>query len=487
MGDALAREGDFVAAYARYREAARLEPDQPEHRYKLGLTALSLEDPLLTEGHLLEAIRIDPRYVPAHYALARFYRMRGRTASALRHGSTALSLEPASPLVVTEHALGLLSAGQADAAWGLIEPWLAREPSSAWVVGLSARVAPHVGRDEQALAAVREALSRHPGARDAGDLECLHHAAATLLERAGHYDEAFEHARLANQAGRTTRRPFDPAAFSQWISQKISYFTAERLASLPRATHGDRRPLLIVGMPRSGTSLLEQILASHPAIHAAGELPQLSRIADRLHAPNEKPQPYPECLEFLSPHKVDELAFQYRTALEPVPEGKAYVTDKMPQNSLHLELAALLLPQCRVIHCVRDPRDTCVSCYFTAFARGNEFKFDLGHLASFYRDYRRLMEHWEQVLAVPILRVRYEDLVMHTEPQVRRVLEFLGLPWDDRCLRFYENERPVLTASEEQVRRPIYASSVGRWKHYQRHIGALLDALGGDATAPDPS
>ena len=477
IGDALTRERDFVAAYAHYREAARLEPTRPEHRFKLGLTAVALEEPLLTEGHLLEATRIDPNFVPAHYVLARFYRTRGRIDAAIHHGAIAFSLEPQIPVIVTEYALCLLSAGRPAATWDLIEPWLTRTASGAWIIALSARVARHVGREGHALEAVLRALSDATAPRAPDASHYLHSAAASLLERARRYDEAFEHARLSNEAGRMTRRPFDPDAFSRSVSDKITYFTREKLEALPHAAHGDRRPLFIVGMPRSGTSLVEQILASHPAVHAAGELPHLSRVADCLHAPDDDaPEPYPHCMDHLSLRRIEDLAFQYRTGIEPVPAGN-YVTDKMPHNFLHLEVAALLLPQCRVIHCVRDARDTCVSCYFTPFERDNEFKFNLGHLAAFYRDYERLMAHWEQVLPLPILRVRYEDLVLHTEQEIRRLLEFLNLPWDERCLRFYENQRPVLTASEEQVRQPIYTSSVGRWKHYRRHIGPLLTGL----------
>lgn len=487
VGDTLTRQGNFIAAYAHFREAARLQPSRPEHRYKLALTALALQDPQLTEGHLLEATRIDPAFAPAHYALARFYRTTGRLASALRHGSMALSLQPQNPVIVTEFGLELLATGQTAAAWELIEPWLTRRPLNAWVLGLSARVALQVGREERALAAVRLALSEPQVTREANELQCLHHAAAGILERGGHYDEAFAHARLANEAGRTTRCAFDPAAFSRWVSEKITYFTRSRLEALPHATHGDRRPVFIVGMPRSGTSLVEQILASHPAVHAAGELPTLSRLADRLHAQTDEPEPYPRRLELFSLRQMDALAFEYRNAIEPVPASKVRVTDKMPHNFWHLELVALLLPESRVIHCVRDARDTCVSCYFTDFTLGNEFKFDLNHLAAFYRDYHRLMAHWEQVLPVSILRLRYEDLVLHTEQHVRGLLEFLDLSWDERCLRFYENERPVLTASQDQVRRPIYTSSIGRWKQYERHIGALLSGLGCDATGGIPA
>jgi hypothetical protein len=191
---------------------------------------------------------------------------------------------------------------------------------------------------------------------------------------------------------------------------------------------------------------------------------------------------HPESLGPTSAAEADRAAVQYLSALDAAGGGAGAgaerVVDKQPLNFLVLELVEILFPGCRVIHCVRDPLDTCLSCYMTHFEQANEFKLDLGHLGSYYRDYRRLMDHWKSVLTVPILDLRYEEVVGDLEGQARRLLSFLDLPWDDRCLRFYENRRVVRTASSEQVRRPIYTSSVGRWRHYEKHLGPLLDALG---------
>ena len=149
----------------------------------------------------------------------------------------------------------------------------------------------------------------------------------------------------------------------------------------------------------------------------------------------------------------------------------------MPTNYLYLGLIELLFPDCRIIHCVRSPLDTCLSCYTSNFANGNEFAFELSHLGPYYREYSRIMDLWRQVLTLPTLDVRYVDIVLDTEGQVRRMLEFLELPWDPNCLKFYENRRPVQTSSRDQVTRPIYVSSIGRWKFYERHLGELIASL----------
>ena len=240
-------------------------------------------------------------------------------------------------------------------------------------------------------------------------------------------------------------------------------------------------------MPRSGTSLVEQILDTHPSVAGRGELGALAKIATALDAADREMPPYPESMDLLSIRAADRLAADYlaalRNGLDASKQDAIYLTDKTPLNFLTLGLAEVLLPGCRVIHCVRSPMDTCLSCYFTNFAFGNHFSTDLAHCGAFYRDYRRLMEHWKRVLSLPILDVRYEDLALDPEGQTRRMLEFLELPWDDRCLRFHENPRPVATASKYQVRQPVYLSSVGRWKHYERHLGELMNALDGSSSA----
>ena len=220
------------------------------------------------------------------------------------------------------------------------------------------------------------------------------------------------------------------------------------MTSLPRATHGNQRPVLIVGMPRSGTTLVEQILACHPEIFGAGELSRLSEVVcESSGAEWSNGTAFPDCYDFLSMSRANELAGKYLEKINSLNTTATYVTDKMPDNFLYLGSAQLLLPQCRVIHCVRDPRDTCLSCYMTDFGSQNAYSFDLNHVAGYYRDYARLMEHWKLVLDLPILDVRYEDLIADQTGQTRRMLEFLELPWDDRCLKFHESKRFPATAS----------------------------------------
>jgi hypothetical protein len=257
-------------------------------------------------------------------------------------------------------------------------------------------------------------------------------------------------------------------------------------------------------MPRSGTTLVEQILAAHPDVHGAGELKVLSHLAaSAAHSDWARGESYPNYLDLVSsPDRLNGLADAYLSAVASINGTARYVLDKKPQNFLYLGLIELLFGSCHVIHCVRDPIDTCVSCYMTFFGASGDASASgqsagkaawnwgpagsLSGLGAFYRAYERQMRHWKEVLTVRTLDVRYEDVVNDLEGQVGRLLEFLGLPWNDRCLRFHESKRPVNTPSAAQVRKPVYRSSVGRWKQYGPQLSELIAALGGQPDRPTP-
>ena len=482
-GIALVARNQFAAAVARFDQAVALRPAEAEYHWRLALAAESAGRNELVLPRLLEAVRLAPDAPLPHHALASWYDRNGDPAAALEHSARAVALAPDDPQFAVLLGALHLSGGTPREALAAIERFADPDAPGAadrWVADLYARIAPLVGRQDQALRVIERAMRNPNLPPGPSGKAMMHFAACALLDKTGRYDAAFEQAGLGNEAVRATARPHEPAAFTEWVSRKTRYFTRKRCRALPRATHESRRPVFILGMPRSGTSLVEQILACHPQMHAAGELNVLRQIASGVHAADwSDGVAYPECLDALSLGRANRLASQYLDAIQALDGGRAtFVTDKQPLNYLILDLVELLFPGCHVIHCVRSALDTCLSCYTTNFERSNEFKLDLGHLGAYYRDYRRLMEHWKKVLTVPMLEVRYEDVVLDTEGQARRILEFLDLPWDDRCLRYYENQRHVGTASRDQVRRPIYTSSIGRWKHYEKHLEPLIAALG---------
>jgi Flp pilus assembly protein TadD len=482
-------KGDFDAAVSLLRRAVALRPAEPEYHLQLAIAADKGGQDDLVEPHALESIRLAPTVAAPHYVLAAWHYRHGRLGPAASSIEAAAALAPDDRLVAVSRGSILLAAGKPREAWEAMRAFAEAEVPDRWIASLCARAAGAVGQEEQALAVVGRAL-RASGLSDRPDgRPMLHFAMSALLDKLGRYDEAFGHARTANDAVRAAVRPHDAEAHSEWVTNKIRYFTRRRLKSLPRATHDNRRPVFIVGMPRSGTSLVEQILACHPQVHGAGELNALRQIARGSSGSDwSEGATYPEALDGLSITRANRLAQQYLSAagagIDSAAGGPEItgVTDKQPLNFLLLDLVELLFPHCRIIHCVRNAIDTCLSCYLTNFEQCNEFKFDLAHLGGYYRDYRRLMEHWKKVLTVPVLEVRYEDVVLDAEGQTNRMLEFLNLPWDERCMRPHESDRRVRTASLDQVRRPIYTSSINRWKHYEKHLGELIAALGRSGT-----
>ena len=475
QGDELFRKSRLQEALQRYIEAVRLAPDQPRHHFMLGLCAWQASRPELVERHLKDALRLQPNHPLPHHVLADWYLERQDIRAALHHSAKALELAPSDPQMIISRACIHEAAGQLPEAWQLVRGLIEQGHESTKLAELYARMAPALGHQREALALLERLLRAEllPLER-----RVFHFAAARLLDGMGRYDDAFAHARMGHES---TPQPHDPRQMDDWFARSIAYHTPEKLYDLPRASHHNRRPVFIVGMPRSGTSLIEQILASHPQVHGGGELRALSGMA--VAATGRDPECngcFPECLDSISQRMADRMAADYLREIDAIDSSATYVTDKMPLNFLYMGLISILFAESHVIHCIRDPMDTCLSCYMTSFSTGNEFANDLGHLGLFYRSYQRFMHHWNATLNFPMLTVRYEDVVSDLEGETRRVLEFLDLPWDDVCLRFHQTPRLVATASRDQVRRPLYASSVGRWRHYEKHLAPLKAALRGE-------
>ncbi|HVX13304.1 MAG TPA: sulfotransferase [Pirellulales bacterium] len=467
-GSAMVARGQLEAACMHYQRAIQLQPDFAPFYYRLGVCEWRL-DRLQAGEHLNQAVALDPQSTLAHAALASWSLQHGRVDAADQASKTALELSPEDNAAVQTRAQVLEVLGDLDTAWDLVQRLIQRGFVSMPLLILYGRMACYHEQQRQALDLVTRQLNAPT--HSALDRAHLHFIAAELLDSLKRYDEAFEHARQANEL---TRVPYDPGRHEATINAFIAYFTRQRLSSLPRPRDRSNKPVFIVGMPRSGTSLVEQILASHPEVHAAGESEMMNHVWQAaLDALSAGPSEYPACLDGLTTEQADALGQLYSRSLIAPNPGASCVTDKLPLNFLHVGLIAVLLPGARIIDCQRDPRDTCLSCFMTMFRAGHDFKFRLDHAAHFWRQYRRLMRHWNDAVDLPILEVSYESLIADPENQTRRMLDFLRLPWDERCLRFYESKRAVRTASLQQVRRPLYQSSLGRWRHYARHLREL--------------
>ena len=302
-------------------------------------------------------------------------------------------------------------------------------------------------------------------------------ALARVFDRMGQFDNAFRHLRRANDLidGELF---YDADQEERFAERTMAVFTPELFRDKAGIGADSERPVFIVGMPRSGTTLVEQILASHPDAAGAGELEDIRFIGEGLEERLPGAGPYPDCVPSLDGELGRRLAAGYLERLAQVSADAARVTDKLPANFKHLGLIALLFPGARVVHCRRHPMDTCFSIYFQRFRGGHAYAFELGKLAHYYRQYALLMEHWRRACPLPMLELGYEDLVEDVETWARRLVDFCGLPWDERCLAFHSSARLVRTASLWQVRQPIYGTAVDRWKNYEAQLAPLKAALG---------
>jgi hypothetical protein len=281
-------------------------------------------------------------------------------------------------------------------------------------------------------------------------------------------------------------RGYDAVAFSRRIDRIVAAFTPQFFDAVAAAGSANELPVFIVGMPRSGTTLVEQIAASHSRVFGAGELAEIGRLSSALPEPSSAPAAIAAWLAQAPQKAAAHLAFLGRLG-----GAAARVIDKRPDNILDLGTIAALFPAARVIFCERDARDTCLSNYFQLFAGGNAYSYDLGECADRWLTIERLARYWQRVLRLPMLRVGYEHLVTEPEPEARRLIEFLGLEWEPACLEFYRTERSVVTPSSWQVRQPLYRNSIGRWQRYRQYLGPLVVALEGVSvrvgSPPSPS
>jgi len=301
----------------------------------------------------------------------------------------------------------------------------------------------------------------------------LRYAIGEFHDQTGEYSQAFRSVQRAKELVRTAAVPYNRDGRTRLVEALMRVYTPDVLAREKPGASDSTLPVLVLGMPRSGTSLVEQIVASHPAATGAGEVEFWTPIifkqsSSLLHEPPDEPT-------------RRKLAEGYLRVLTANSGNASHVVDKSPFNSEYLGIIHSVFPKARVIYLRRDPIDTCLSCYFQDFPPLLNFTLDLSDLAHFYRNHHRLMEHWRRALPPgTLLDVPYEGLVADQEGWTRRILEFLGLPWDERCLNFESNERSVATASFWQVRQKVYKSSVGRWHNYERFIGPLLELKGLD-------
>jgi tetratricopeptide (TPR) repeat protein len=473
LGKACKEAGDLEAAVASYEAALRLRPDWQDAWFNLGIVLDLLGRLREAERCYRQVLSIDPGYSRAHKALGNVLISLGDLDGSAECFASLERAVPGSVDARIGHAKVLERRGEVAEAAAMARQVIEAGPRNLEADLLYASLC----GPEEAIARLQPWLADQGHRIERRSLVTVHFTLGDLHDRLGKYAPAFEHYQAAH---RLKARQYDLAAFSSLVGDMISVFSPESMSAAPRATHGSVRPIFIVGMPRSGTTLVEQILSSHPDVFGAGELEEIRHITLEMLGVDGSGRIQAGGLRDLTTETCNQFAARYLANVDGLAQGQARVTDKMPQNFIGLGVIALLFPGAAIIHCRRNPVDTCLSCFTTDFGATHDYANDLSTLGGYYREYRRMMRHWKGVLEIPMLEVDYEALVADQEATTRALLEYCGLDWNDQCLRFFDSGRSVATSSYDQVRQPIYSRSVGKWKKYAAWLAPLIDALGAD-------
>ena len=474
LGRLLKQSGNLDGAIDCHREALRLRPESETAHLSLANALREARRYDETIDILKAALRLAPKSLQALNNLGLCLDEQGDHEGALDCYRAALEIDPDFAEGQFNIAVGLQNRGRFAEAIDWHRKALASRPDLAQAYYSLA--ANKEFKAEDADIAQIEDLLRQEDLSDEKKVH-LNFALAQAYDDRDQVDRAFQHYRTANDL-KSRLLGYDVEANERYTDRIIATFDRDFFAARQDYGSDSPLPIVIVGMPRSGTTLVEQILSSHPDVFGAGELRLFLDMVTDLPAMLETETDEPECIGQISREMSEDLAARHLKTLSALSPVAARVTDKMPSNYLRLGLIALLFPKAAIVHCNRDPLDNCVSCYLQNFGQGMNFTYDLRHLGLAHRAYQRLMAHWRAVLPVPVLDVDYEKLIADQESVSRQIVDFCGLDWDDTVLDFHRTEREIRTASFWQARQPIYKSSIGRWRRYRDHLGPLFDALG---------
>ncbi|HEX2138242.1 MAG TPA: sulfotransferase [Woeseiaceae bacterium] len=502
------KEGRLEEAERLYREIIRGNPKNVDAIRLLGRVALSARRHDDAERLFHRAIRLAPDFTGAMTDLGRLFKEQNRFDEAIEWFGKVIELEPANPQAHFQLAGTLAPAALTYRAIESYRKALELSPRFPGArLGLG-HVLKTVGRQEEAIEAYRECIRLRPDngesywslanlktyrlsdediAEMAKRLEqddLTHQSRVNFLfamakaqEDRGHFQRAWQYYVEGNAAQRMQEK-YDPVGTEVVNDAIVEVFDRELLARNTGLGNPDPSPIFVIGLPRSGSTLIEQILASHSAVEGTSELPYVGRVATSLNRNRADGVNYPEAVRELSAEHFQALGQDYLdlAAMHRTERAPRFI-DKMPNNFPAVGFLHLILPNAKIIDARRHPLDSCVGCFRQLFAKGQTFTYDLSDIGEYFLEYQRMMDHWDEVLPGRVLTVQYEELVNDVEVQVRRLLDYCELPFEESCLKFYETERPVRTASSEQVRQPIHNRSVGFWRNYEDKLEELKAVL----------
>jgi len=502
------KEGRVEEAERIYRRILRTNPNNVDALRMLGRLAAGARRHTDAEHLFRRALRLAPGFTGVMQDLARLLKEQSRFEEAIELLEKVVELEPGNPQAHFQLASTLAPASHTYRALEEYEKALELSPQFPGArLGLG-HVLKTIGRQEEAIAAYRECIRLRPDNGESywslanlktytltdDDIAAMEQrlartdltpqsranflfAMAKALEDRGQYERAWDYYVQGNALQRAAEK-YDPVSTEVANDAILEVFDRELLERNAGVGHPDPAPIFIVGLPRSGSTLIEQILASHSQVEGTAELPYAGRVATSLNRNRADGINYPEAVRELAAEHFEALGRDYlELARIHRAEGRPRFIDKMPNNFPTIGFLHLILPNATIIDARRHPLDACLSCYRQLFAKGQTFTYDLTDIGEYFLEYQRVMDHWHEVLPGKVLTVQYEELVTDTEAQVARILEHCGLPFEESCLRFHETDRPVRTASSEQVRQPVYTRSVGFWRHYDAQLGELKAVL----------
>lgn len=500
------KNGKRDEAETIYRSILKQDPEHVEASRLLAGIAAEYEQYREAVVFLRRAIELAPDYSRAWVDLANVQRKMEEFDDAIASAEKVIELAPDMPEAHMLHASMLGVADRHEEAIAGYEKVLKLAPGKTGALCSMAHHLKTIGKQDDAVARYRECIETRNGHAeaywslanlktfrfeesevlamheqlDSGDLDELsraqvHNALGLEYEGRKNYDQAFENFEKCNLLKRRSES-YDPVETEVTTDRIIELFDAAYLGK-GSESDVDPTPVFVVGLPRSGSTLIEQILASHSVVEGTHELGDLSRVVRAMGRGARGKQKFPQTVAGLKPSGWARMGRKYIESTAKHRRGQPYFIDKNPNNFVFAGLIRMAMPNARIINARRHPLDSCFGSYKQLFASGQPFTYDLVELGEYYLQYQRIMDHWHQAMPGFVLDVHYEDVVGDLEAQVRRILDFCGLPFEESCLRFHETERAVKTASSEQVRKPIYSTSVNLWRHYEAHLDSLLQVL----------
>lgn len=477
LATTLQHSGRFEESAEVYENLLKLKPNDlniMQQRRNVLIAARMVDEAIEACWQILN---ISPSHQETLAILGRLLQEDNRLDELLKYADFTEKVFPSHPNPKTIRAKVLARKGEWRKSQHILDSLLSKHHPSFEIAVAYTLIARAANAVPKAISIVLEVLDTASPKLPTEAQSKLHFCLGELYDCSTQYDDAFKH---YHQGNALKFKGFDITTHEQRIDAIIKAFDKAYFEQAEKLQTSTDRPVFILGMPRSGTSLTEQILDCHSQIHAAGELTKISHLCEQTAVPSQQKRSFSEMLvglKELPAAQLSEFSDQYLNHIGQLNSTSRYVTDKMPQNFLFLGLIARLFPNAHIIHCVRTPIDTSLSCYFQSFTHGHEYCYDLKTVGRYYRSYQKLMAHWKEALSIPIYTLEYETLISQPERTTKELIQFLDLSWEESCLKHHENPRAVATASNDQVRQPIYNRSKQRWKNYSNHIEELLEAL----------